>query len=87
MRSTGKSAPAPIDGFTTEQRFFLGWAQIWAANLRPEYARLIAKTDPHPLNQFRGNGPLTNTPAFAKAFGCGADSKMVRAEGQRCRIW
>ncbi|HXQ25267.1 MAG TPA: M13 family metallopeptidase [Candidatus Acidoferrales bacterium] len=83
----GKPDPAPIDGFTADQRFFLGWAQIWAANLRPEYARLIAKTDPHPLNPFRGNGPLSNTAAFAKAFGCGADSKMVRPEGQRCRIW
>jgi predicted metalloendopeptidase len=83
----GKPAPAPIDGFTAEQRFFLGWAQIWAANLRAEYARLIAKTDPHPLDQFRANGPLSNTPAFAKAFGCGAKSPMVRPEEQRCRIW
>ncbi|HEY6442954.1 MAG TPA: M13 family metallopeptidase [Candidatus Acidoferrales bacterium] len=83
----GKPAPAPIDGFTAEQRFFLGWAQIWGANLRPEYARLIAKTNPHPLDKFRANGALSNTPAFAKAFGCAADSKMVRPAGQRCRIW
>jgi len=80
---SGKS----IDGFTPEQRFFLGWAQIWEANMRPEYARLIAKTNEHPLDKFRGNGPLSNTPAFAKAFGCSADSKMVRPEAQRCRIW
>lgn len=83
----GKPAPAPIDGFTVEQRFFLGWAQIWAANLRPEFARLQAKTDPHPLDKFRGNGAPSNTPAFAKAFGCAADSKMVRPAEQRCRIW
>lgn len=83
----GKPAPAPIDGFTAEQRFFLGWAQIWAANLRPEYARLIAKTDPHPIDQFRANGPLSNTPAFAKAFGCSANSPMVRPAAVRCRIW
>jgi predicted metalloendopeptidase len=83
----GKPAPAPIDGFTAEQRFFLGWAQIWAANLRPEFARLQAKTNEHPLDKFRGNGPLSNTPGFAKAFGCAADSKMVRPAEQRCRIW
>jgi putative endopeptidase len=83
----GKPAQAPIDGFTSDQRFFLAWAQIWSANLRPEYARLIAKTDPHPLDRFRANGPLSNTPAFAKAFGCAPDSKMVRPPDQRCRIW
>jgi putative endopeptidase len=83
----GKPAPAPVDGFTAEQRFFLGWAQIWGANLRPEYARLIVKTNPHPLDKFRANGPLSNTQAFAKAFGCAADSKMVRPPDQRCRIW
>jgi putative endopeptidase len=83
----GKPAPAPIDGFSAEQRFFLGWAQIWSSNFRPEYARLIGKTDPHPLDQFRVNGPFSNIPAFAKAYGCGADSKMVRPEEQRCRIW
>ena len=60
-----------IDGFTPEQRFFLAWAHIWAANYTPEMARMRAKTDPHPLNQFRANGPLMNTPAFAKAWGCG----------------
>lgn len=83
----GKPEPAPLDGFTVEQRFFLGWAQIWGANLRPEYARLIAKTNEHPLDQFRADGSLSNTPAFAKAFGCAADSKMVRPAAQRCRIW
>jgi putative endopeptidase len=83
----GKRAPAPIGGFTVEQRFFLGWAQIWAENMRPEYARLIAKTNEHPLDQFRTNGPLTNMPAFAQAWGCGAKSAMVRPEAARCRIW
>ncbi|MBZ5501361.1 MAG: M13 family metallopeptidase [Acidobacteriia bacterium] len=83
----GKPAPAPIGGFTVEQRFFLGWAQIWAENMRPEYARLIAKTNEHPLDQFRANGPLANTPAFAQAWSCGAKSAMVRSEAARCRIW
>ena len=83
----GKPAPPPIDGFTAEQRFFISWGQIWAANLRPEYVRMLTKVDPHPLEKFRANGPLENTPAFAKAFGCSAKSPMVRPAAQRCRIW
>ena len=75
--SEGKSTK-PIDGFTPEQRFFLAWAQIWAANYRPEMARMRVHTDPHPLNPYRANGPLSNTPAFAKAWGCARDSPMVR---------
>jgi len=83
----GKANAPSLDGFTPAQRFFLGWGQIWEENIRSEYARLIAKTDEHPLDKFRVNGPLSNTPAFAKAFGCSSDSKMVRPASERCRIW
>jgi putative endopeptidase len=83
----GQPVPDPIDGFTAEQRFFFGWSQLWAGNNRPEAARLQAKTNEHPLDQFRVNGPFANIPAFAKAYGCAADSKMARPEAQRCRIW
>jgi putative endopeptidase len=76
-----------IDGFTPDQRFFLAWARMWATNYRPQIAQLYMKTDPHPLDQFRTNGPLSNTPAFAKAFGCSEKSPMVRPAGQRCQIW
>ena len=76
-----------IDGFTPEQRFFLAFAQIWEGSFRPEAARLRVNTDPHPLNRFRTNGPLSNMPAFATAWGCGANSPMVRPADQRCRIW
>ena len=77
--------PKDIDGFTPEQRFFLGWAQVWGANQRPEAARLQTNTDPHPLARFRGNGPLSNMEAFAKAFGCKKGDAMVRE--QSCKIW
>jgi len=83
----GKPAPPAVDGFTIDQRFFLGFAAHWAANYRPEVARLRAKTDPHPLNAFRVDGALSNMPIFAKAWGCAADSKMVRPDTLRCRIW
>jgi len=76
-----------IDGFTPEQRFFLGWAQVWAANIRPEAARLAVNTDPHPLSRFRVNGPLSNMPEFAKAFGCTQGEAMARIESARCQIW
>jgi putative endopeptidase len=83
----GKPAVGEIDGFTPEQRFFLGWAQIWAGSYRPEFARVIANTNPHPLPSFRVNGPLSNMPSFAKAYGCKDGDPMVRGEGKRCRIW
>ena len=81
----GKPRPPDKDGFTPEQRFFLGWAQVWGANTRPEYARLMANTNPHPLPRFRGNGPLSNMAEFARAFGCKKGDAMVRA--QACKIW
>jgi predicted metalloendopeptidase len=76
-----------IDGFSPEQRFFLGYARGWETNIRPELARLLANTDPHPLPKFRVNGPLSNMPQFAGAFQCKSGDAMVRAEKDRCMIW
>ena len=84
-KSIEGNRPKDIDGFTPEQRFFLGWAQVWGANQRAEAARLQTNTDPHPLARFRGNGPLSNMEAFAKAFGCKKGDSMVRE--QVCKIW
>jgi len=83
----GKPRQANMDGFTPEQRFFLGFARGWASNIRPEVARLIALQDPHPLNKFRVNGPLSNMPQFAAAFQCKDGDPMVRPEKDRCVIW
>jgi predicted metalloendopeptidase len=83
----GKPRPANIDGFTPEQRFFLGWAQVWAEKYTPEAARLQAQSDPHPLSRFRVNGPLSNMPEFAQAFQCKAGDAMVRPPEERCQIW
>jgi putative endopeptidase len=76
-----------IDGFTPEQRFFLGYARGWATNSRPEFARLLANVDPHPLPKFRVNGPLSNLPQFAGAFQCKSGDAMVRSDKDRCQIW
>jgi putative endopeptidase len=73
------------DNFTPEQRFFLGFAQIWCQNSTPESSRLLAKTDPHSPGQYRVNGTLQNSADFAKAFGCKAGQKMVSANA--CHVW
>jgi putative endopeptidase len=84
-KSIEAKRPPSLDGFTPEQRFFLGWAQVWGANLRPEYARLMANSNPHPISRFRVNGPLSNMALFAKAFGCKKGDAMVRENA--CQIW
>ena len=81
----GKPRPKDLDGFTPEQRFFLGWAQVWGTNQRPDAARMQANTNPHPLAQFRADGPISNMTEFAKAFGCKKGDAMVRE--QACKIW
>ncbi|HEX6622538.1 MAG TPA: M13 family metallopeptidase [Pyrinomonadaceae bacterium] len=83
----GKPRPKDIDGFTPEQRFFMGWAQVWASKYTPEITRLITQSDPHPISRFRVNGPLSNMPEFAAAFQCKAGDPMVRPEKDRCKIW
>ena len=84
-KSIEAKRPPSLDGFTPEQRFFLGWAQVWGANVRPEYARLMANSNPHPISRFRVNGPLSNMELFAKAFGCKKGDAMVRENA--CKIW
>jgi putative endopeptidase len=76
-----------IGGFTPEQRFFLAYTQIWAANDRPEYERLLLNTNPHPLDPLRAIAAPSNMPAFAQAFGCQDGDAMVRAAAIRCQIW
>jgi putative endopeptidase len=81
----GKPRPANIDGFTPEQRFFLGWAQVWATKSTPEFERQQVQTDPHSHARYRVNGPMSNMKEFSKAWGCKAGDKMVRSE--ICEIW
>jgi putative endopeptidase len=81
----GKPRPKNIDGFTPEQRFFLGWAQVWQGKYTPEAERRQVQTGPHSLPKWRVNGPLSNMPQFAKAFGCKGGQPMVRANA--CSIW
>lgn len=79
--------PASIDGFTPEQRFFLGYAQAWRSLTRPEYQRVLLNTDVHSPAKYRVVGPLSNLPEFARAFGCSEGAAMVRPADQRPTIW
>jgi putative endopeptidase len=79
--------PGNIDGFTPEQRFFLGFAQVWRMNVRDEYLRQQVLTDPHSPARFRTNGPLSNFSEFHKAFNCKPGDKMMMNEGTRAKIW
>lgn len=85
MDSLDRRTTKKIDGFTPEQRFFLGWGQIWCVADREETARLRALTDPHSPGKYRVNGTLSNMPEFHKAFGCKAGQPMVAANA--CRVW
>jgi endothelin-converting enzyme/putative endopeptidase len=74
-----------LDGYTPQQRFFLGYAQIYCSTERPESARNRARTDPHSPGEFRVIGVVQNVPEFATAFGCSAGQPMVAANS--CRVW
>ena len=82
-----KPVAQQIDGFTPDQRFFLGFARIWGTSARPEYERMAVTVDPHPLPRFRVDGPLSNMPEFQSAFSCQAGDTMVRPADERCKIW
>jgi putative endopeptidase len=83
----GKPRPADIDGFNPEQQFFIAWGQFRGDEIRPEAARLMVQSDPHPIAKYRVIGPLSNLPEFQKAWSCKADAPMVRPEGKRCEVW
>jgi endothelin-converting enzyme/putative endopeptidase len=76
---------AKIEGFTPQQRFFLGYGQVWCQNVRPEASRMRAQTDPHSPGRDRVNGVLGNMPEFRDAFACHAGQPMVHAPA--CRVW
>ena len=81
----GKPRPKDIEGFTPEQRFFLGYAQVWATKSTQEFERQQVLTDPHSNARYRVDGPLSNLPQFAQAFGCKAGDNMVSENF--CKIW
>ncbi|HET7812507.1 MAG TPA: M13-type metalloendopeptidase [Steroidobacteraceae bacterium] len=85
--SLGGKTPPVIDGFTGEQRFFFGWAQVWRRKYRDEELLKRLLTDPHSPSEFRANGPTSNIDAFYDAFGVKEGDRMYRPPGERVKIW
>jgi putative endopeptidase len=85
LEDTLKGKKDVVDGLTPEQRFFVGFAQVWCENMRPEEARSRAVVDPHSPGRFRVNGTLQNMPEFEKAYSCKVGQPMVSTNA--CRVW
>jgi len=82
----GKEAPV-IDGLTGDQRFYMGFAQVWRMKMREAAQIQQIKTDPHSPGQFRANGPMRNQPGFYEAFGVKQGDKMYLAPKDRVIMW
>jgi predicted metalloendopeptidase len=85
LAGMASSRTEKIDGFSPEQRFFLGWGQIWCQNMTDQMARLLALNNEHSPGQFRVNGVVSNMAEFQKAWGCKAGQPMVRENA--CHVW
>jgi putative endopeptidase len=84
-KKEGVDLAAKKDGYTSPQRFYIGFAQNYCENSRPEQVRNQVLTDPHSPDHFRANGAIVNQPGFAAAFGCKKGSPMVPVAS--CRVW
>jgi putative endopeptidase len=82
----GRAAPT-IDGYTGDQRFFIGWAQIWRGAYREQRLIEQIKVGPHSPPHYRCNGPLENVSEFHAAFDTKPGDKMYKAPDQRVKIW
>jgi predicted metalloendopeptidase len=83
----GGKEPPVIDGLTGDQRFFLGWAQVWRGKQREQALLNQLKTNSHSPSEFRANGTVRNVPAFYTAFDVKPGDKMYLAPEQRVKIW
>ncbi|MGI9296217.1 MAG: M13-type metalloendopeptidase, partial [Pseudomonadales bacterium] len=80
-------APPVIDGFSGDQRFFMGWAQVWRRKYREEELRKRLLTDPHAPSQYRVNGVLPNMPQFYEAYNLKEEDGMYLLPDKRLSIW
>jgi putative endopeptidase len=85
MAALAGKQPPPVDGLTAQQRFFLGFANIWCQNRSDAISRMLVTVDPHSPGPYRVNGTVSNMPEFREAFHCKADSPMVSQNA--CRVW
>ncbi len=83
----GENRPEPLDGFTPEQRFYLGYANVWAQNITDEEIARRTKMDEHSLGSNRVNVTIRNLGSFFDAFGIGEGDAMYLPEEERVVIW
>ncbi|HYN09050.1 MAG TPA: M13 family metallopeptidase [Vicinamibacterales bacterium] len=86
LSRAGRPAPV-IDGLTGDQRFFMGWAQVWRSKEREGFLRQLTLTGPHSPSEFRAVGPLSHIDAFYEAFDVKPGDKMYVEPSKRVRIW
>ena len=77
--------PPPVDGLTAQQRFFLGFANVWCQNRTDALTRMLVTIDPHSPGKYRVNGTVSNMPEFREAYHCKPDAAM--ANQNACRVW
>ena len=87
LNSLQGETPAVIDGFTGDQRFYLGYATLWAQNIRDEEIVRRTKMDPHSLGKWRVNAALKNIDTFYKAFDVKEGDAMYMQPADRVNIW
>jgi putative endopeptidase len=85
MTQSRQDPDKKIDGYTPDQRFFLGFGRVWCQNTTPETSRMLVRVDPHSPGRWRVNGVVRNMPEFQKAFGCKTGQPM--APENACRVW
>jgi endothelin-converting enzyme/putative endopeptidase len=85
MARTNQDRNKKIDGYTPDQRFFLGFGRVWCQNITPELSRLLVRVDPHSPGRWRVNGVVRNMPEFQKAFACKSGTPMAPVNA--CRVW
>ncbi|MDL2224499.1 M13 family metallopeptidase [Bacteroidales bacterium OttesenSCG-928-M06] len=83
----GKVSPVLMNGYTDAQRFFLGYAAVWAGNIRNEEILHLTKADPHSLSEWRVNGTLPHIDVWYDAFSVGSDNKLYIPKEKRVAIW
>jgi predicted metalloendopeptidase len=87
LKSLAGRDPPVIDGFTGEQRFFIGFAQVWRGSMRDAELRLMIRTNPHSPGEFRTRVPVSNVDAFYDAFDVKPGQAMYRPPAERVEVW
>jgi predicted metalloendopeptidase len=87
MLSLGGKTPPVVDDLTGDQRFLIGWAQVWARKYREDDMKSRLALDPHSPSEYRTNGVMRNIPEFYAAYGVKEGDRLYLPPEQRVKIW